>query len=285
LENELTKVKGRLVEGEFILPDDKQVVIGSGLAKYFDLSIGDTLVLISRGFHGANAAAKYPVKGIVRIPMPNLNNQMIYLPLKEAQWFFDAEARITSLSLVVSDPNKVGDALQSLENQLPLEEYNVMSWREMMPELVQSIEFDYVSGLIMMYILYAVIGFGIFGTFLMMANERAYEFGILISVGMKRFKLQQVVMLEVILMGVLGAALGVVISLPIIFYLYQNPIYISGDYEKIFEQFGLEPVIPFAIDAVVFYRQAIIVLVMSILIGLYPLFKIYKLEPAQAIRQ
>jgi putative ABC transport system permease protein len=137
---------------------------------------------------------------------------------------------------------------------------------------------------ILMYILYAVIGFGIFGTFLMMTNERIYEFGILISIGMKRFRLQQVVMVEVVIMGILGALCGILISLPIIYYLYQNPIYISGDYEMVFEQFGIEPVIPFAIDAVIFYRQAIIVVVMSMLIGLYPLFKILHLNTARAIR-
>jgi putative ABC transport system permease protein len=284
LENQLTRIESRLVEGEFLLPTGNHVVVGQGLARYFGLSIGDSLVLISRGLHGANAAGIYSVKGIVRIPMPDLNNQLVYLPLEAAQWFFDAEDRVTSIALVVDEPDNVGRVLQNLRENLSAEEYDIMGWREMMPELVQSIEFDYVSGVILMYILYAVIGFGIFGTFLMMTNERVYEFGILISIGMKRFRLQQVVMSEVIIMGILGAVCGILISFPIIYYLYLNPIYMSGEYETVFEQFGIEPVIPFAIDTVIFYRQAIIVLVMSLLIGLYPLFKILHLRPARAIR-
>jgi putative ABC transport system permease protein len=283
-EDQLTRVRSRLVDGEFLLSSDKQVLVGQGLAKYFGLSVGDTLVLVSRGLYGANAAGLYPVKGIVRIPMPDLNNQLVYLPLEEAQWFFDAEERVTSLALVVDEPDHVERVLENLHQEFSAEKYDIMGWREMMPELVQSIEFDYVSGVILMYILYAVIGFGIFGTFLMMTNERIYEFGILISIGMKRFRLQQVVMVEVVIMGILGALCGILISLPIIYYLYQNPIYISGDYEMVFEQFGIEPVIPFAIDAVIFYRQAIIVVVMSMLIGLYPLFKILHLNTARAIR-
>lgn len=283
-EDQLTRVKGKVVEGEYLHSDDNQALVAQGLAKYLQLEVGDTIVMISRGFHGVNAAAKYHVKGIVKIPMPDLNNQLIYLPLKEAQWFFDAADRATALALIIDDPDNTGKTVKRLQDQLS-GDFEVMGWRELMPELVQGIEFDYVSGLIMMYILYAVIGFGIFGVFLMMTNERTYEFGILLSVGMKRTRLQQVVLLEVILIGLIGVVGGIILSLPIITYFHNHPIYLGGEYEKMFEQFGMEPVMPFSMDGVIFYRQAVIVLIMSLLIGLYPLFKIFQMDPARAIRQ
>ena len=62
-----------------------------------------------------------------------------------------------------------------------------------MPELLQGIELDKRSNLIMIVVLYVVIGFGIFGTFLMMTKERTYEFGILIAVGMRKLKIQLMV--------------------------------------------------------------------------------------------
>ncbi len=57
--------------------------------------------------------------------------------------------------------------------------YEVMDWEELSPELVQSIEIDNASGIIMLGILYIVIAFGIFGTIMMMTAERVKEFGIL----------------------------------------------------------------------------------------------------------
>lgn len=284
-EDELTHVKSKLAEGEYLLDGDKGTLIGQGLARYLGLGVGDTIVMISRGFHGVNAAAKYPVKGIVKLPMPDLNNQLIYLPLAESQWFFDAVDRVTAIALVIDDPDHVDKAVKDLSAKLPADEYEVMGWREMTPELVQSIEFDYVSGVILMYILYIVIGFGIFGVFLMMTNERAYEFGILLSLGMKRAKLQQVVLIEAILVGLIGVLAGIALSFPIIAYLYYNPIQMGGEYAAMFEEFGLEPVLPFSLEPIIFIRQAIIVLIMSTVIGLYPLFKINKLDPARAIRQ
>ncbi|MGK7397897.1 MAG: ABC transporter permease [Candidatus Cyclobacteriaceae bacterium M3_2C_046] len=283
-ENILTNTREKMVEGSYLQSGDQQALISQGLADYLDIGINDTLVLISQGFRGINSAGKYAVKGIVKIPSPELNNQLVYLPLTEAQWFYGAEQRLTALALVVAEADDVKNVIQSLQGKLPREKYEVMGWREMMPELVQSIELDYVSGVILLYILYAVIGFGIFGTFLMMTNERVYEFGILLSIGMKRFRLQAVMFLEIIFMGLLGVLAGVLISFPILLYFFNNPVQMGGEYAELYEQFGMEPILPFSLDPVIFLRQAIVVLIMSLLIGIYPMVKIYKLDPARAIR-
>lgn len=283
-ENKLTNASSKIIQGEYLEPGDKQVLVSEGLANYLELGVRDTLVMISQGFRGANAAGKYAVKGIVKIPSPELNNQLVYMPLEEAQWFYAADNRLTALAIVVPEPDDMKSALKNLQAKLISDQYEVMSWREMMPELVQSIELDYISGVVLLYILYAIIGFGIFGTFLMMTNERRYEFGILLSIGMKRRLLQQVIIYEVLLLGILGVIVGVVISSPLIIYFHVNPIQMGGDYAELYARFGMEPILPFSIKPVIFYRQAIIVLVMSILIGLYPLFNIQKLNPATAIR-
>ena len=283
-ENEMTSARDKLVAGEYLDLDDQQVLLSEGLAKYLEIEVGDTLVMISQGYHGVNAAGKYAVKGLVKFPSPEMNKQLIYLPLPEAQWFFGADNRLTALAIMVNEPDQVKEIAAQLEENLPAQ-YEIMTWREMMPEIVQSIELDYVSGMIMLYILYAVIGFGIFGTFLMMTNERRYEFGILISIGMKRLRLQSVMIIEIIMMGFLGVLAGVVMSSPLIFYFNQNPILMTGAYADIYEQFGMEPVLPFSIDAVIFYRQAIVVFVMALIIGIYPVFNIQKLDPATAIRE
>ena len=283
-ENEMTSARDKLVAGEYLDLDDQQVLLSEGHAKYLEIEVGDTLVMISQGYHGVNAAGKYAVKGLVKFPSPEMNKQLIYLPLPEAQWFFGADNRLTALAIMVNEPDQVKEIAAQLEENLPAQ-YEIMTWREMMPEIVQSIELDYVSGMIMLYILYAVIGFGIFGTFLMMTNERRYEFGILISIGMKRLRLQSVMIIEIIIMGFLGVLAGVVMSSPLIFYFNQNPILMTGAYADIYEQFGMEPVLPFSIDAVIFYRQAIVVFVMALIIGIYPVFNIQKLDPATAIRE
>jgi len=61
-----------------------------------------------------------------------------------------------------------------------------MPWDELMVEIMQQLKVKTASGLIIISILYMIVGFGIFGTVIMMTNERTKEFGVMVSVGMQR---------------------------------------------------------------------------------------------------
>ena len=66
------------------------VWVGDKLASYLQLGIGDTIVLISQGYHATTAAGKYEIKGIVKIPLPDIDNKIVYLPLDICQELFNA---------------------------------------------------------------------------------------------------------------------------------------------------------------------------------------------------
>src|SRR5690606_23381344 len=161
-----------------------------------------------------------------------------FMTLPEVQYFYGAEGLITSLSLLLDDSDDVKKVTKELHDNLDAETYEVMTWQEMMPELVQSIELDYYSGMIIIFILYAVIAFGIFGTVLMRTKERTYEFGVMTAIGMRKIKIQIMVALEILMLILLGVTAGILLSLPIMVYLFYNPILLSGDMAKVYENFG-----------------------------------------------
>lgn len=284
-EDQLTRVKDKLVKGTFLSAEEKSVLIAEGLAEYLGIDLGDTLVLISQGYHGANAAGIYPIVGIVKFPVPEQNNQTVLLPIKEAQWFYSLENQLTSLALVIDKADNVKRITRDIRAQIDTARLEVMGWQEMMPDLVQGIEIDNISGKVMLWVLYAVIGFGMFGTFLMMTAERMYEFGVMMSVGMKRLIMQFIIFIEMVMMTSIGTAVGVVISLPIIIYYYNNPIYFSGQSAKAFETFGVEAAYFFSVQPSLFFFQAWAIFLMAIILGLYPLIVIWKLKPVKAMRE
>jgi ABC-type lipoprotein release transport system permease subunit len=173
----------------------------------------------------------------------------------------------------------------SLAGLVDSEEMEILDWRTMVPELIQAIELDNISGIIMLLLLYSVIGFGMLGTFMMMTSERMYEFGVVIALGMKRWKLQAIVFLEITLLSLLGVVVGFAISLPVISYFYRNPIYLPGDYGDSFEKFDIEPVYAFSLDPVIFYSQTWLVFIMAIVLSSYPMIKIIRLNPVIAMRE
>lgn len=282
-EDQLTGLKGKLASGDYLAASG-DIMVGEGLASYLKIEAGDTLVLISQGYHGANAAGKFRLTGTLKFPTQEMSNSMAYIVLGDAQYFFNMPERVTSLALLLRESEDVPKVKNQLTAAIDTSAYEVMDWKELMPEMVQTIEIDYASGKIMLYILYAIVAFGIFGTFLMMTNERQYEFGVMLSIGMKRRLMQGVLLLEILTLALLGVVAGAIAASPILTWLYLNPIHMGGDMAKAYERMGMEPILPFALDPVVFFDQAKVVLAMTILMALYPLWIVGKLNVVKALR-
>ncbi len=284
LENKMTDLKNKLVSGKYLTEKSKGVMIAEGLAKLLKVEIGDSIVLYGQGYHGVTAAAQVEVEGIVKFTLPALNKTMVYLSLDYSQWLYAAPNRVTTLSIMIEEAKKINEVHLAVRNLFD-EKYEVMMWSELMPELVQSIEVDNAGGIIMLGILYVVIGFGIFGTVMMMTAERTKEFGILISVGMKKWRLSYVSFLESLFLSFIGVLAGIIVSIPILYYLKQNPIPLTGEMADVMLKFGLDPIIPFRFAANIFIDQFLTVLVIAMISALYPLSYIRKLNPVKAMRK
>ncbi|MCF6269382.1 MAG: FtsX-like permease family protein [Melioribacteraceae bacterium] len=283
IENELNKLSEKLISGEYLNADDNQILVVEKLAEYLQVSVGDTLVLLGQGYHGVTAAAKYRVKGIIKFPIPQLNNQLIYLPLKAGQDFYSAYGRITTYSVMISNPENLDEIVTQIKSELS-DDYDVMDWRELNKEMVQAIQTDDVGGQIMLTILYMVIGFGMFGTIMMMTMERRKEFAIMVAIGMQKFKLFLVVLYETIMIGVVALIISIIITYPVLLYYFYNPIPLEGELAQAMEMFGAEPVLPFSLDADIFINQTLAVIVIAFIASLYPLTKILRFNVLQAMR-
>jgi ABC-type lipoprotein release transport system permease subunit len=259
--------------------------VGDKLSQYLDLGIGDTLVLLSQGYHGTTAAGKYEIKGIVKLPMPDIDNKIVYLPLDICQDLFNAGENLTSLAVAVQDNSDkaIGRTLAGISPLLS-EDQKVMEWREMNEIMVSQMEADDKSGAIMIGILYLVIAFGVFGTVLMLTAERRREFGVLVAIGMQKKKLSRIVTLEMLLIGLIGIAAGSLVATGIILYGVDHPLVFKGEFAKMWEDYGFEPLLAFRhIDTYYIWQMVIVALMVLLAIG-YPMRKINRLKVVNALR-
>jgi len=282
-ENKVTEISKWVNSGSYLNNDDEGVLLSINLAQYLNLGVGDTLVLYGQGFHGVTAAGLFQIKGILKFPSPELNNQMVYLNIKSAQELFGATDRATSMIIMVDRHQDLPEAMRYLRQNIPAP-LITKSWDELQPELVQMIEGDQAGGIVMKMILYMVVGFGILGTIIMMIAERMREIGVTIAVGMQKRTMSFILYIETILTGLIGTAAGIIGSIPIIGYFYNNPVKLSGDAAETMVQMGMEPYLYFSISPPIFYNQALIVLFISLVIGLYPILKVVKIKVNQALR-
>jgi ABC-type lipoprotein release transport system permease subunit len=208
------------------------------------------------------------------------------MTIPAAQKFFDAEGKITSLVINLTDKSNrtMKKARARINSLLPDENTTAKTWYELNPILYQQIQGDSQSGMAMLGILYFIIFFGIFGTVLMMVSERKREFGVLVSIGMQKKKLKRVVTIEMMLLGAIGLICGLIASMPLILYFYYYPVVLKGDMANMMEDWGWDAVMPTAWFGPYFYWQAVIVALMVVLATIYPLRKIGKLIEIEALK-
>ncbi len=282
-ESQVTGIEKWIEKGRYLHAGDKGILVGIDLAKYLQLDLNDTIVLLSQGYHGISAAGKYPIAGILNFPSPELNRQTLYMELSNCQDFYSAYDLLTSLVLMVENQYDLPSAMKELRREIT-SPYSIMSWDEMQPELVQMIEADRAGGVFMKALLYMIIGFGILGTIMMMISERRREMGVMVAIGMQRFKLGNIIFLETLFIGFLGVLVGFLGSIPIISYYYNNPIRLPADAAEIMIEMGIEPLLYFSWMPSVFYNQVITIFVITALIAIYPVYKSLTMKVNLALR-
>jgi len=274
------------VSNGFLASDDEGILVSDKLASYLKVAVGDSVILMGQGYHGVSATGIFAVRGIIKMPSPEIDNKLIIMTIPAAQKFYDAEGKITSL--VVNLTGKSNRLLKKVKAKinmlLPDENTAAKTWYELNPILYQQIQGDSQTGVAMLGLLYFIIFFGIFGTVLMMVSERKREFGVLVAIGMQKKKLKRTVTIEMMLLGAVGLVCGLLASVPLILYFYYYPVVLKGDLGNMMEDYGWDAVMPTAWFGPYFYWQAVIVALMVVLATLYPLRKIGKLKEIEALK-
>jgi len=276
----------RIVSGKYFTSSSEGVLIGSELARRLgDVAVGDSIVLLSQGFYGSSAVGLYAIEGIVKLPLPDLDNSILYMPLTLAQTFFNMEGRVTSLVVMTKTAEEASAAAGKLSEIFPAAKgYAVLTWKELLPELVQGTQFHNIVTLIVLGILYVVAGFGVFGTVMMMTNERRKEFSMMISIGMKPRQLSIMVFAETVVMAMMGALCGVAAAIPLLLYMHANPIQLRGVIAEATIEYGFEPILPFIVNPALFVNHGLTIFIIAVLVSIYPLWSVNRIHVSQELR-
>ena len=285
-EQKITDWNKKMVSGSFDLSDN-EIIIAKGIAEFFGISENDTLILYGQGYRGMMAAGKYPVKGVIDLKNPDLNKIGLFMTMESVRNYVSSDEISTH---IIIDKEKYYNEDKIVEDLglILSDDYEVMTWKETLPEIEQTITADSAGGLIMAFILYVIVVFGMFGTVLMMTEERKYEFGVLISVGMSRIRLFGIILVETIILSMVGVVLAVMVTYPISIYYNINPIdmaLLMGDgANQMIEEMGFSPMIPMSISWDIPLSHSLVIFIFSLLISIYPAIKISKLNPVKSMK-
>lgn len=277
------KITNNITAGRFPEAGQSEILMGEELAEYLNLTIGDTVVFFGQGYQGSTAAGLYILSGTIDMHMPELNRVIAYMCMADLQYFLSAPELVTALVIDVEDPDDLDATVAAIQAEIG-EDYEVMTWQEMNPELEQLMQTSESKGWIMNFILYMIITFVMFGTILMATQERKFELGVLLAIGMKKGKSMFMIVFENIIISIIGVIAGVIMASPIAYYFHFNPIQLQGEQAEMMEQMGFEAIIPFSVDPQIALNHASIVLIIALVLILYPIMVIRKLKPVEAMK-
>lgn len=265
---------------------DYGALVGSLLAENLKVKPGDELTILGQARDGSIAATVVKVRGIFSSGIDDFDRNTVQIPLKTFQETYRMQGGVHRVVAVCDSLDDVSAVKQTIvgeiagiENTYPLEVYD---WKEIMPGLLQSIQMDLVSGLIMYGILIIVVAFSILNTFLMAIFERTREFGVLMAIGTGPGRLTKILLIESIAMTCIGIFLGMGLGSIITFYFQAHGIDFTGASE-IMSQMGISGTMYPRLSALSLTTGPLAVLFITALAALYPALKVRKLRPVEAI--
>lgn len=189
------------------------VLIGRELALDLQVAPGGELVLVSQGADGSVANDRYTVAGTFTSSSAELDASAVVMPLAEAQSFFALGDGVHQL--VVKLPAAQEDLsaeVTAVRGALDLKTLEALSWSEMLPQLKASIDQKRKNATFMDFVIFLIVGLGVFNAMTMSVFERTHELGVLASLGTRPRRLMGMILFEALWQAGLAFVVGVAVA-------------------------------------------------------------------------
>ncbi|NNU81197.1 lipoprotein-releasing ABC transporter permease subunit [Halovulum dunhuangense] len=206
---------------------DEGVALGLGVAQALGLSVGDTIRLISpdgvKGPFGTTPRiGDYEVVYIFQVGRYDIDRTRIYMPLAEAQSFFNREGRVDAIEIMVDDAEEVDRVVEPLLVATGGGLYTV-TWREQWQGFLRALEMEDNIMFIILSILVLIASMNIVSGLIMLVKNKGRDVGILRTMGLSEGSVLRVFFICGASIGLAGTAIGVVLGC--LFAIYIDPIF------------------------------------------------------------
>ena len=286
-EANVSSIKSLVRKGSYLQEDDEYTaLIGELLSNNLKVDINDEITILGQGRDGSIAAAVLTIKGIFNSGIDEFDRNVIMMGLKGFQEIFSMGTSVHEAVITADSLGDVSMIKQNIQNNFLTikgdESLAVPDWMEIMPGLVQGIQMDLVSGIIMYIILVIVVAFSIFNTFLMAILERTREFGVMMAIGTSPSRITKLVMFESICMTIVGIILGIIIGSLVTLYFQKHGIFIAGT-EDILKEYGIPERLYPRLSLISAVAGPLVVFLITFVSSVFPALRIRKLNPVKAM--
>ena len=214
---------------------ERGIAMGSGAARALGVSVGDPVTLTSPDglktpFGTSPRTGTYEVVYIFTVGRYDIDGTRVYMPLQEAQFFFNREGRVDEFEVMLDDPDSVSDRILEL-GQAGGTHALVWTWKDASGAFLRALEIEDAVMFVILSILVLIATMNIVSGLIMLVKNKGRDIGILRTVGLSEGSVLRVFLICGAAIGVAGTIIGVILGC--LFAVYIDPIfsvinYVSG---------------------------------------------------------
>jgi len=215
-------LKEFLKKGEWSIPEQASLVVGSELAKKLQLFVGDEVQVITQG-----GSADFKVSGVFHSGLYDLDSRLLVMPLDQVQALFQTGDVVNELFIRISDIFQAPQFAEIIQKRYP--HLYIRTWMDTNRNLLSAMALEKKVIFLVILFIIVVAMVGIANTQIMIVMEKTSDIAILRAIGATRSQVSRTFLFQGILIGVIGVVLGSALGIGASLYLSFFPVYIPGD--------------------------------------------------------
>ncbi|MFL2582035.1 MAG: ABC transporter permease [Flavobacteriales bacterium] len=281
MERKIYSISSIITEGEMVSGRRAPtLLIGKTLATELNIKLGDKILIQGGMLHGLKSFVGR-VRGVYESPNKLKDKLVVYAHKSDLDQKL-GDGFVHEYAVLFND----FDSLKSYGNQLQdkLPNHQVYNWGEIMPEIENGIEMTDQVMFVFMLIIWIALSLGIVNTMLMSILERTRELGMLMAIGMGRWKIVQMIFFETSILTLIGVPVGILLTIVTVGYFGDVGIDLSVANAAL-EDFGYSTMIYPKVKISFYYQVIFQVILVSFISTIFPVIRALRLKPIEAIHK
>ena len=281
-EIKVTNTYEKIIDGEYFRSKrDNTILVGKKLADKLNLKLKSKVVITFQDENYELTSLLYRVEGIFRSGNSRYDEMNVFVKNKSIIKNLPGFNGYHEMPILLSDIELRGEVKKDL---IPISSDNIVEgWDDISKELAYANEMLSAVLYIFMMIILSGLSFGVINTMLMAILERRKEIGMLMSIGMNRYKIFMMISLETIFLSLIALPFGLITSYLIVEYYSVVGIDLSV-VEAGLENFGVGTRLYFKVPNEEYFYVSLMVFVISIFSSIFPSIRALKINPVEATK-
>ena len=289
--DKLSGVTNKLAESDLVgFAAGDGLLIGSRLAENLGVAVGDSVKLISPEGDvtplGVTPRIKtYPVSGIFEIGMSEYDASMIFMPLEEAQLYFNSEGKVQAIELFVDDPDLI-DVYKPLVETAAGRQIFISDWRQQNATFFSALEVERNVMFMILTLIVLVAALNIISGLIMLVKDKGHDIAILRTMGATSGAILRIFFMTGAAIGMTGTFAGFLLGVVVCWNvesIRQFFSWLSGTTLFNPELYFLSQ-LPADMDVSETISVLLMAVGLSFLATLFPAWRASRLDPVDALR-